>query len=719
MQLRLADFYKKNLAIIWILFGALLLRIIYLLIYSSMPDWNMLTVDNYYHFNWAKDIASGNIFGDTTYFRAPFYIFCLALVFSLFGATLAAARIFGLVIGLVSLLLTFLTGKKLFGKRIGLMAAAIQSLYPIILYFESELLLDPLFMLLLQLSVYSFVLWYKEQTLSSLICMAVSLGLASITRPTALLFLPLVIIFLYFSSTLWRQRVKLIASFTLLLALIILPITIRNYVAGGEAVLISSQGGINFYIGNNRQSDGVTAAMPEPLGHNWKIDDIRYLTESETTGELKSGALSDYWYNKTFDEILQSPLPWAGLFLKKLYYNFSNREISNNRNLNYFFSQHSLLKFSYFPFAALLALSVLAVVTGYKSHWGVRLLFILIFFYSVAVALFFFSSRFRLPLLPFYIILSAVGIESLLRLSKQSYRRYLLPVSLAVLAAIFSVAPIAPLPTGRQVQHWLSLGLFHFANGNTDSAIGYFHKAAKIDSTFPELNLNIGACHLQLKKLDSSVFYFEKEIKAHPKRALGHSNLAGINLVQEEWDKAFSNATKAIGLKPYRSNAHTIRLRAAANIAGINSDSLVNIANYASERTNQDRNVLYNAAVILTQRNALDQAISFLKRALSSKSVPIEIDDEAFTPYYDETKAARLSKRALVNYQLGYVYGIKNEYGNSIRYSIEAISIDPNLESAYANLAAGYYAQGKFKAVDSVIAEAKKLFPASQIFERP
>ena len=718
MQLRLADFYKNNIAIIWILFGALLLRIIYLAIYSGMPDWDMLTVDNYYHLNWAKDIASGNIFGDTTYFRAPFYIFCLALVFSLFGASLTIARIFGLVIGLSSLLLTFLTGKKLFSKRTGLIAAAVQSVYPVILYFESELLLDPLFMLLLQLSVYFFVLWYREQSISSLVFMALSLGLASITRPTALLFLPLVIVFLYLSSTLWRQRVKLIAWFTLLLALIILPITIRNSVVGGEAVLISSQGGINFYIGNNKQSDGVTAAMPEPLGNNWKIDDIRYLAESETTGELKPGAVSDFWYEKTFDEILEKPLQWGALFLKKLYYNFSNREISNNRNLAYFFSQHPILKFNFLPFAILFALSVLAIVTGYRSHWGIRLLIFLIFSYSVAVALFFFSSRFRLPLLPFYFILSAVGIESLIRLSKQGYRRYLLPVAAAVIAAIFSVAPIAPLPAGRQVQHWVSQGLFHYANGDAGTAIDYFYKAVKIDSTFPELNLNIGACHFQLSNLDSSIFYFEKEIRTQPQRALGYSNLAGINLVQQELDKAFSLASKAIRLKPYRSNAHTIRLRAAANMESISGDSLVKIANFASERTNQNPNFLYNAAVILTQRSSPDQAISFLKRALSSKSVPIETDDEAFTPYYDETKAGRLLKRALINYQLGYVYGLKKEFKNSIKYSLEAITIDPKLESAYANLAAGYYSQGKFETADSVIAEAKKLFPDSRIFDR-
>lgn len=718
MLLRLAQFYKENLAIIWILCGALLLRIIYLIIYSGMPDWNMLTVDNYYHFNWAKDIASGNIFGDTTYFRAPFYIFCLALVFSLFGMTLTVARILGLLIGLGSLLLTYLTGNKLFGKRTGLIAASIQAVYPVVLYFESELLLDPLFMLLLQLSVYFLVLWYKEQRLSSFICMALSLGLASITRPTALLFLPIVIVFICLTNALWGQRVKLSTAFVILVALIILPITIRNYFVGEETVLISSQGGINFYIGNHQLSDGLTAAMPEPLGHNWKIDDIEYLAKSEMKAEFNSGALSDSWYKKTFDEIIERPLHWSGLFLKKLYYNFSNREISNNRNLAYFFSQHPILKFSFLSFAIVFALSVFAIVTGYKSHWGVRLLFFVIVFYSVAVALFFFSSRFRLPLLPFYIILSAVGTESLIRLSRSSYRRYILPVAAAVTAAIFSVVPIAPLPAGRQVQHLVSLGLFNYAEGDTGAAIDYFYDAVKIDSTFPELNLNIGACHLRLNKLDSSILYFEKEISLHPKRALGYSNLAGVSLLQQEWHSAFNHAAKAIELKPYRSNAHTIRLRAAANMEGINTDSIVRLADFASNITNRDPNFLYNAAIILTQKNSLEQAVTFLKSALSSKFIPIETDDEAFTAYYDETKAERQSKRALINYQLGYIYGLKKAYANSIRYSIEAILIDPKLESAYANLAAGYYSQGNFETADSVIAEAKKLFPDSKIFER-
>ena len=92
---------------------ALIIRVIYLYLYSALPDWNILTVDNYYHHNWAVNVASGNIFGDTTYFRAPFYIFCLALFYKIFGITLWTARIMGLLIGLASISFTYLLAKKI------------------------------------------------------------------------------------------------------------------------------------------------------------------------------------------------------------------------------------------------------------------------------------------------------------------------------------------------------------------------------------------------------------------------------------------------------------------------------------------------------------------------------------------------------------------------------------------------------------------------------
>ena len=56
---------------------AALVRVLYLVSYHNSLDWEWLTVDNWYHHNWAVRLASGDIWGGTTYFRAPFYVYCL------------------------------------------------------------------------------------------------------------------------------------------------------------------------------------------------------------------------------------------------------------------------------------------------------------------------------------------------------------------------------------------------------------------------------------------------------------------------------------------------------------------------------------------------------------------------------------------------------------------------------------------------------------------
>ena len=166
---------------------------IYLFLYQSLPDWNMLTVDNLYHHNWAQSIASGNVFGDTTYFRAPFYIYCLAFLYKIFGSGLIVARLFGLALGLLSILMTYLIASKFLKRRTAVLAALIQTFYPIVNYFESELLLDSLFMVLLQIAVYMFLRWKEYRLWEYITGSGIALGLAVVTRPTGLLLLPIFI----------------------------------------------------------------------------------------------------------------------------------------------------------------------------------------------------------------------------------------------------------------------------------------------------------------------------------------------------------------------------------------------------------------------------------------------------------------------------------------------------------------------------------------------
>jgi len=261
------------------------------------------------------------------------------------------------------------------------------------------------------------------------------------------------------------SRLKNTAVLMAGLFLLILPITIRNAAVGKELVLIATQGGINFYLGNNGSADGLSAVMPEPIGHNLQIKDITHIAENESGRKLTPGEVSSFWFQKTLNEILERPLETFTLFLKKLYFNFSNREISNNRNLSDFFSRHFLLMLNPLSFGLVFSLAVMAVFSGWPSHWGVKLIAITVLIYVLAVALFFFNSRFRLPVLPLYFILAAAGIESFIYRMKTSRQSILIPLIAALLAAVFSFTPVIALPKGAQTQHLTLQGLNHYSRG--------------------------------------------------------------------------------------------------------------------------------------------------------------------------------------------------------------------------------------------------------------
>jgi 4-amino-4-deoxy-L-arabinose transferase-like glycosyltransferase len=439
-----------------ILAAALIIRIVYLLIYASLPEWSVLSVDNYYHLHWAEDIAAGNVFGDTTYFRAPFYVYCLALIDLLFGPSLLAPRIFGLLTGLASVTVTYLIARRMFSDKIAIVAASFQAIFPTVFYFESEILLDALFMFLLELSLYRYLIWRDFNSHRHAWWLGVVAGLAAITRPIVLIFAPLILLCHWLDKRGFKPGWSGAVMFLAGLLVVILPISIRNVMVGGEPVLIAAQGGINFFIGNNSQSDGLSASLPEPLGHNWQIKDITYIAEKEAGRKLKPGEVSSYWFGRTFDEITQHPVAAIKLFIKKIYFNLSNREISNNRNLADFFNRHPMIKFNPLSFALIFGLAVMAIMGGWKSHSGIRLLAFIIVVYVLAVSLFFYNSRFRLPILPLYFIIAAAGIETLLYRLRPLSKSLFSSLLVGLAAFLLSFLPVISLPAGISTQHLIS-----------------------------------------------------------------------------------------------------------------------------------------------------------------------------------------------------------------------------------------------------------------------
>ena len=87
-------------------------------------------------------------------------------------------------------------------------------------------------------------------------------------------------------------------------ALPVLPVTLRNYLIGGEFISIASNGGVNFYIGNNSLANGIRAVVPGTRT-TWKggYEDTHNIPEMELGKKLKEAEISDYWYRKSFQWI--------------------------------------------------------------------------------------------------------------------------------------------------------------------------------------------------------------------------------------------------------------------------------------------------------------------------------------------------------------------------------------------------------------------------------
>ena len=80
-----------------------------------------------------------------------------------------------------------------------------------------------------------------------------------------------------------------------------------NSYALGRPMGIATQGGINFYIGNNPEASGYSAILPEPWGYAWNYRDLVRHAELDTGHPLDDAQVSDYYYDQGWHFIRSEP----------------------------------------------------------------------------------------------------------------------------------------------------------------------------------------------------------------------------------------------------------------------------------------------------------------------------------------------------------------------------------------------------------------------------
>jgi len=251
-------------------------------------------------------------------FMPPFYPFLLAGMMILFpDNALLMTRLLQALISTGSCFLIYELGVEMFNKReVGLLAALGAAIYPPFVGGAVEINTVTFEVLLLALTVYFLLRGKEEQTGKNQVGAGLSLGLAALTRATALAVLPVIFVWLWLRSenSIWSEAIRPFTLVLLVVFLVILPWTVRNYLVHRELILISSNGGLNFWIGNNEKATG-EYAFPSSI-------DLELFTRSLALSEAQRDQL---YYREALEFIRRYPAKFVGLLGRKALYFWSFR----------------------------------------------------------------------------------------------------------------------------------------------------------------------------------------------------------------------------------------------------------------------------------------------------------------------------------------------------------------------------------------------------------
>ncbi len=179
------------------------------------------------------------------------YVLFLAGTYALFGPHPLAARIIQALIGGILLpWLLYRLGKRLFGEPAGLAAAAIGAFYAYFIYYAAALMTETFFILCVLGSLERTLELAENPSWRTALLLGLVLGLGVLLRQTLLLFVPFLLLWVLWTA---RRRIRWphIVLPLLVIALLILPWTVRNYLAFGRFVLLNTNSGFAFFWANH------------------------------------------------------------------------------------------------------------------------------------------------------------------------------------------------------------------------------------------------------------------------------------------------------------------------------------------------------------------------------------------------------------------------------------------------------------------------------------
>ena len=644
-----------------ILLAGLGLRAAYLSELSHAPDFEHPLADAGFHDYWARGLATGEWqppgdqpnpqIGQRPFLRPPGYPYFLALVYRFAGLRYVAPRVAQMGLGLLSALLGYWLVRRLFGPRPALLIAAFLSLYWALIYFEGELQ-APVLLVFLGLLVAHALVWLARRiTWSRALLCGLAIGAFTLVRVNLLLFVPVVLVWSWWVARRQKtQRLWPVAALALIVGTItmIAPATIRNYVVAREFVLVSVNGGINLYAGNNEQSDGVSAKLPVleaalgQTGWSWfRWGDVVAAVERSEGRSLTTSEVSSFFSRRARAYMFEHPGRTLSLMGKRTLLFWGPAEIANNKAIAQEREHSYFLRYG--PgFPSVLACCLIGLVLLALEHrrpaptaaddarWRFETavsLVAMILVYFVSFLPFLVAARFRVPVLPLMAIFAAYGIDCLISFATQRKWPHLI-ASVVGLFAIWLLMRVEFVPYKPQVAWW-----------HTDRA----------------------AALVAQGQLDLAADEYRAALDAQPAYVAARFGLAGILAKQGQPAQAIEHYQAGLKLQPDAVDAWLALARLLSDAS--RSVEAVNAYQSALQQDPQRCVAWINLGVELAQQQRYGQAAASYRKALA-------LDARAADAWFN----------------LGKAEAAQGNDAKAQTAYCAALEIDPKHEQAHVNL---------------------------------
>lgn len=334
------------------------------------------------------------------YWQPPGVIYFVAAVMRVAGPGLLWPRLLETCLSAAACLLLFALARRWFSARVALACAALLAIHGVVI-FESTELLPATFILFFDL----LALYLLDETRGAWRALAAGLALG-----ISALFSPVILPFAVVAA-LRLRRARLIGALVAGVLLPIAPVTARNFAHGHEWVLVSTNGGLNLYLGNNEHYDETFALRP---GRHWE----ELTGEPERSGISAPGAASNYFAHKASAFAVAQPAHAARLLAHKLYLYFNGGEIARDSDVYSARAGSAILTVliwpRWFPDGVLLPLALIGALWSWRDR-RLRLLHAFVAWQALITALFFVTARHRLPALGALSIFAVAGAVELSR----------------------------------------------------------------------------------------------------------------------------------------------------------------------------------------------------------------------------------------------------------------------------------------------------------------